>query len=102
MDINHDVRAGDVQNFIAALVTLEIFKGWLALLEHGTHRTVCNYHSFGEGIEQVGTALRQRYLFPFVQMQVSSKDFGGLRRLAISQKPTPFGVTKALEGIRCL
>ena len=102
VDIDDNVWSGDVENLITALVTLKVFEGGLALLKHGSHGSVCNYNALRERFEQAGTALGERYLFPFMQMQVSSKEIGGLRRLAISEKPTPFGVTKALEGIRCL
>ena len=45
VNINHDVWSGSVKHFIAALVTFKVFKGWLAVLEHGSHSAVGNHYA---------------------------------------------------------
>lgn len=48
----HDVRAGDVEDLVAAFEVLEVLEGGVLCLEHGAHGTVGYHHSGGERLAE--------------------------------------------------
>ncbi len=51
-----DVRAGDVEDLVAALQLLEVVQRRVLRLEHGAHRAVGDHHAGGEGLSEGGHA----------------------------------------------
>ena len=54
VDALDHVRAGDVEDLVAALEVLEVRQSEVGGLQHGAHRTVGDHHPLSEGIEQGG------------------------------------------------
>jgi hypothetical protein len=54
VDRADDVRAGDVQDLVAAFEVLEVLEGGVLRLEHGAHRSVGDHHAGGEGLSERG------------------------------------------------
>jgi hypothetical protein len=52
MHFGNDIRASDVQDFIAPLMTLKIVEGEVDVLEHRAHGTVSNNYATAEGIAE--------------------------------------------------
>lgn len=57
VDGAHDVGAGDVEDFVAALQVLEVLQCRVLRLEHGAHRAVRHHDPGGEGFAQGARAL---------------------------------------------
>jgi len=57
VDGGYDVRAGHVQDLVAALMPAEVVGRRVASLEHGAHRAVRDHHALGQG----GTQRRRSF-----------------------------------------
>ena len=51
MNARNDVWSGDIENFVATLITLELIQRWVGLLNHGSHGAVSNDNAGSDSID---------------------------------------------------